>query len=75
MAEPFGGPGGARRVRADHERGDETIAVPIGEAPGGVSARNLAALGFESLWDRRLWRFDPVLDREVALEAARLANG
>ena len=43
--------------------------------PGGVSARNLEASGFEALWDRRMWRFDPVEDREVALAAAKAAAG
>jgi MOSC domain-containing protein YiiM/GNAT superfamily N-acetyltransferase len=38
--------------------------------PGGVSARNLEASGFEAIWDRRMWRFDPVADREGALAAA-----
>jgi GNAT superfamily N-acetyltransferase len=41
--------------------------------PDGPSARNLEAAGFERIWDRRLWRFDPELDREAALAAAELA--
>jgi GNAT superfamily N-acetyltransferase len=41
--------------------------------PGSPSSRNLEAAGFERVWDRRLWRFDPVADRDVALAAAEQA--
>src|SRR6476661_4839791 len=39
VAEAFGGPGGASGEGADDERGHETVAVEVGEAPLGVTAR------------------------------------
>ena len=49
-------------------------AVMATATPGGPSARNLEAAGFERIWDRRLWRFDPVADRDLALVAAERAR-
>jgi len=61
----------AERIR--HAAAGKADWLIVTAEPGGVSARNLEASGFEPIWDRRMWRFDPVADREVALAAAEAA--
>jgi len=50
--------------------GGHATALIATATPGGRSARNLEAAGFERIWDRRLWRFDPEADGDAALAAA-----
>ena len=62
----------AERVRHAIDAHAEWLVVTA--VPGSVSSRNLEAMGFERLWDRRLWRYDPVVDRTAAMAAARDAD-
>lgn len=57
----------AERARIAAEAGCETVMATAD--PGSPSSANLERMGFERVWDRTLWRFDPTLDGEAALAA------